>query len=114
MLDRGLRPDLLVTDFNRGPGQNGKALARTVARRFPRLPTIFVTGNPECFADHPMAAWERLIAKPFAIAELLAAVGELRSDDHLRPSGTFAPGTADRGFPLTAACDYPVREQFAL
>src|SRR5690349_441140 len=76
LLDRGCRPDVLVTDFNLGPGPDGKALAHAVARRFPGLPIIFVTGNPECFADYPMGAWERLIAKPFAGSELLAAIGE--------------------------------------
>ena len=74
LLDQGrCRPDLLVTDFNLGPGLDGKMLAREVQRRLPALPTAFVTGNPDCFADYPFRTWERLVAKPFAGADLVAA-----------------------------------------
>jgi CheY-like chemotaxis protein len=75
LLDQGrCLPDLLVTDFNIGPGLDGKTLAREVQRHLPALPTAFVTGNPESFADYPFQPWEALLAKPFAGAELTALV----------------------------------------
>ena len=80
LLDGGLcAPDVLATDYNLGPGPDGRDLAREVQRRLPRLPRVFATGNPDCFADHPFAAWERLVAKPFAGADLVAAIHELLS-----------------------------------
>jgi two-component system, OmpR family, response regulator len=87
LLDGGLcRPDILVTDYNLGPGMDGKALAREVLRRLPGLPVAYVTGNPECFEDRPLAASERLVAKPFASADLVAALRELR------PAAPFLAG----------------------
>jgi DNA-binding response OmpR family regulator len=81
LLDQGrCRPNLLVTDFNLGPGLDGKMLAREVQRRLPALPTAFVTGNPESFADYPFQPWEALLAKPFAGAELVAVVCALCAD----------------------------------
>jgi DNA-binding response OmpR family regulator len=87
LLDGGLcRPDILVTDFNLGPGMDGKALAREVLRRLPGLPVAYVTGNPECFEDRPLGVRERLVPKPFASADLVAA---LRG---LHPTAAFLPG----------------------
>ena len=87
LLDRGLcRPDILVTDFNLGPGMNGKALAQEVLRRLPGLPLVYVTGNPECFDDRPLEVWERLVPKPFAADDLIAALRGLRL------LGTFPAG----------------------
>jgi two-component system, OmpR family, response regulator len=81
LLDQGrCRPNLLVTDFNLGPGLDGKMLAREVQRRLPALPTAYVTGNPESFADYPFQPWEALLAKPFAGAELVAVVRALCAD----------------------------------
>ncbi|MBC4018640.1 response regulator [Siccirubricoccus deserti] len=81
LLDQGRRrPNLLVTDFNLGPGLDGKMLAHEVQRRLPALPTAFVTGNPESFADYPFQPWEALLAKPFAGAELVAVVRALCAD----------------------------------
>jgi DNA-binding response OmpR family regulator len=78
LLDQGrCRPELLVTDFNLGPGLDGKMLAREVQRLLPALPTVFVTGNPESFTDYPFQPWEALLAKPFAGAELVAVARAL-------------------------------------
>jgi DNA-binding response OmpR family regulator len=97
LLDQGrCRPDLLVTDFNLGPGLDGKKLAREVQRRLPALPTAFVTGNPESFADYPFQPWETLLGKPFAGAELVAVVHALCAGAHathltpwVMPSGLY-------------------------
>src|SRR3954454_20370518 len=93
LLDKGqYRPDILVSDFNLGPGLDGKALSREVQRYLPGLPTIFVTGNPECFDEYPFRFWERLIAKPFAGPELVAAASALRQfvRDVRAPNPTLA------------------------
>lgn len=76
-------PDAMVTDFNLGPGLDGQALAAEVARRLPRLATVFITGNPEAFDNYPMRPWQRLVAKPFAGADLVQAVTGLGSARHL-------------------------------
>ena len=85
LLDAGLcRPEVLVTDYNLGPGPDGKALAREALRRLPGLAVAYVTGNPECFGDRPLEAWERLVAKPFAGDHLIAAVRAIGPADRCR------------------------------
>jgi CheY-like chemotaxis protein len=79
LLDSGeCRPDLMCTDFNLGPGLDGKLLAKAVQQRLPGLPTVYATGNPDCFEDDILHHWERLVPKPFAAADLVAALRELR------------------------------------
>jgi len=67
-------PDLLLTDYNLGPGPNGADLAATIRGRLPQLPVIYVTGNPECLASVGAHAQGRVLAKPFAGTDLVAAV----------------------------------------
>lgn len=94
LLDEGrCWPDALVTDFNLGPGLDGQALAAEVARRLPRLATVFVTGNPEAFDNYPLRPWQRLVAKPFAGADLVQAVSGLGSARRSRaPCAAVAAG----------------------
>jgi CheY-like chemotaxis protein len=90
---RDCAPDVLVTDFDLGPGPDGKALAREAQRRLPGLPTVFVTADPEGFADHPFGVWERFLAKPFSGADLVAAILGLRPANDLgRAAGAAAAG----------------------
>ena len=85
ILDAGLcRPEVLVTDYNLGPGLDGKALAREALRRLPGIPVAYVTGNPECFDRHSLKPWERLVAKPFAGDDLVAAVRAIQPPDRRR------------------------------
>jgi len=78
LLDEGgWVPDLLVSDYNLGPGPNGMVLADAALRRLPGLPVLFVTGNPECFAGRALRQRERLLAKPFLPDDLLGAVRAL-------------------------------------
>ena len=78
LLDARLcHPALLVTDFNLGHGPNGQTLAKEAVSRLPRLPVVFMTGNPECFDDYPFRADQRLVSKPFAGSDLLKAVAAL-------------------------------------
>ena len=88
LLDIGLcRPDILVTDFNLGPGLNGQALAAEVSRKLPGLAVTFVTGNSEAFDDYRLRPWERLVAKPFSGPELVEAVSGLRPPHQIDPLG---------------------------
>jgi CheY-like chemotaxis protein len=67
--------DLLLADIKM-PGMDGIALALTVARDFPKLPILLMTG----YADQRerVSGLEALIcdliAKPFALAEIKFAV----------------------------------------
>jgi CheY-like chemotaxis protein len=79
------QPSILVSDFNLGPGLNGQALAGEALRRLPGLAVVFMTGNPEAFDEYPLRPWERLIAKPFAGADLVEAIRELRPPSKLQP-----------------------------
>ena len=98
LLDHGhLQPDILVTDFNLGLGPNGQILASEALRRLPGLGVTFITGNPEAFDDYRLQSWERLVAKPFAGAELVDAIVGLRAHRNL---GLFGPRPAWYGLPL--------------
>lgn len=87
-------PDLLITDYNLGPGPNGMALAAEVLRRLPGLPVLFVTGNPECFDGRAWASAERLLPKPFRIDDLFASVEALMA----RGGCGIAMGVSSSGF----------------
>src|SRR5690349_7487824 len=67
-------PDLWLTDYNLGPGMTGDVLADEALRHLPGLPIVFITGNPECIAHRQLGPNERIMAKPFASDDLLAAV----------------------------------------
>ncbi|MGG5890557.1 response regulator [Falsiroseomonas sp. HC035] len=73
----GWQPDLLVTDYNLGPGPDGVAVARACRRRFPGLPVVYATGNPECLVGQPLSSRDCVVAKPFTPHELVAAVREV-------------------------------------
>ena len=74
-------PDLLVSDYDLGPGPNGMALAEEALRRLPDLPVLFVTGNPECFDGRAWGAREHLLAKPFLPDDLIEAARALVAPD---------------------------------
>jgi DNA-binding response OmpR family regulator len=80
----GWRPDILVTDYNLGPGPNGADVAAEAMLRLPGLGVVYATGNPECLADRLLGPRERIVAKPFAAVVLLAAVEGLGVLDPLR------------------------------
>jgi len=72
-LDEGLRPDLLITDHLM-PGMTGVELARVVQGRAPATKVLIVSGFAD--GDGLDPALPRL-TKPFAQAELLAALSAL-------------------------------------
>jgi len=74
LLDGGLRPGILVTDYNLGPGLNGRALATEALARLPGLAVVHVTANPDCLLNHALRPRERVLAKPFRAEALVQAV----------------------------------------
>ena len=76
LLEDGWLPEILVTDFNLGPGPDGADLAAEALRRLPELRIVYATGNPDCLAGRGCRPVDRILAKPFSPAELIEAVGD--------------------------------------
>jgi two-component system cell cycle sensor histidine kinase/response regulator CckA len=84
-------PALLVSDVAM-PGEDGLSLARTLRDRFPHLPVVLMSGYAEVTLGRDLDAEDvRLLPKPFAPAELLAAVESAL----LRPKRHSAGASAD-------------------
>ena len=99
----GWRPDILVTDYNLGPGPNGADVATEAMLRLPGLGVVHATGNPECLTDRLLGPRERILAKPFSAADLLAVVHGLGVLDPLcRQAGVTGAGNAARHRALAA------------
>jgi DNA-binding response OmpR family regulator len=74
--------DILVTDLNLGPGDNGLALAIKARQRRPELLVVYETGSPEMLAGRSLASWEQVFYKPFdpmALAAMVSALSQPRS-----------------------------------
>jgi CheY-like chemotaxis protein len=73
LVEEGLAPDVLVTDYLM-PGMNGNDLAHELRCRWPALPVLLVSG----FADAESIApdFARLV-KPFRHTDLTARLREL-------------------------------------
>jgi CheY-like chemotaxis protein len=74
LIDRGLEPDVLVTDHLM-PGMTGDELAREVRRRCPGMPVLLVSGYAEVDAVAPDLP---RLNKPFRHDELAASLAALR------------------------------------
>ena len=71
----GDRVDLVVIDFAM-PGMNGAELAAACKKRWPDLPTLFVTGYADLRAIASVSE-DRIVQKPFRSGELQRKVGRL-------------------------------------
>ncbi|MBL6081658.1 response regulator [Belnapia sp. T18] len=69
--------DILVTDLDLGPGDNGLVLAAKLRLRFPNLQIVYATGSPEKFAGHTFSPWEKVFLKPFSPTALVTTVTAL-------------------------------------
>jgi PAS domain S-box-containing protein len=76
LLDRGLRPDLLLTDVLLPNGMDGLAVAEQVLRRLPGLPVIYMSGYVENIDIHKskLEPQVNLLLKPFRRAALALMV----------------------------------------
>jgi PAS domain S-box-containing protein len=73
LLARSSKPfDLVVLDFAM-PGMNGAEVARAIAKDFPDLPVLFVTGYADLTALRDVGE-DRIAQKPFDRADLTAKV----------------------------------------
>jgi DNA-binding response OmpR family regulator len=91
--------DILITDLNLGPGDNGLILAANARRHLPNLQIVYATGSPEIFSGHILAPWEKVFFKPFDTTALVAAVSvldEMSRCPELKehPDKVEAPGRA--------------------
>ena len=69
---------LLVTDIHMPGRLNGIAVARLLRARRPELPVIYTTGRPDVMTGlQPLGPREVLLAKPFALFELLTTARRL-------------------------------------
>ena len=69
--------DVLVTDLNLGPGENGLSLATRARHQRPQLQVVYETGSPEMLAGRAFSTWERVFYKPFDLAALTSTVQAL-------------------------------------
>lgn len=73
LVERGLSPDMLVTDHLM-PGMNGPDLARILQARYPQLPLVIVSGYTE---GEDIAPDLKRLTKPFRCDELAASLAGL-------------------------------------
>lgn len=71
--------EVLVTDLDLGPGEDGLMLAIRARLGLPLLHVIYATGSPERLDDHQFLPRETLFSKPFNPVDLTAAVCALSS-----------------------------------
>jgi signal transduction histidine kinase/ActR/RegA family two-component response regulator len=76
-LESGLWVDAVITDYKM-PGMDGGAFARQLARRWPQVPVLLITGYTGPAED--VLHLQRL-AKPFGRTEIAAALAELFAED---------------------------------
>lgn len=73
----------LVTDVNLGPGCRGWEVARRAREVIPAIPVVYVTGDSEDDWTSYGVPHSILIRKPFASAQILAAVTSLMNSTPL-------------------------------
>jgi CheY-like chemotaxis protein len=74
----GLRPDLILTDFQLGVGVTGDMIVAEIAAqlRF-RPPTIMLTGICDLQVPNGASCADRILAKPVDVTALLREIDEL-------------------------------------
>lgn len=85
--------DVLVTDLDLGPGDDGLALAAKARRENPGLKVIYATGSPERFIGYRLSEWEQVFLKPFdpsLLGTAVSAVAEAEASRRGRRAWTQA------------------------
>jgi len=73
-LDADLKPDLIVTDINLGPGPDGFALAKQARARRPDLPIVYMSAlGAGRFAEEGVSR-AQFVAKPFQAEAVVTAL----------------------------------------
>jgi CheY-like chemotaxis protein len=74
--------DVLITDFDLGPGMTGRELAESVKKLFPQIRIIMVSGSFGAFPEQPSQGTDAIDAffpKPVRVQDLLSRLQELTS-----------------------------------
>jgi CheY-like chemotaxis protein len=85
LLERGLNPDLVITDYAM-PGMTGVALALSLRARNPQLPILLATGYAELHGELPIELPR--LAKPFTQEQLASEIARLLPDNSARAVGS--------------------------
>lgn len=78
LVGSGLEPDVLVTDVVM-PGMSGSELAGRLLDRWPDLDVVYMSGYSAGMLRDRLEVGVEVLAKPFAAADLVAAVDRARS-----------------------------------
>lgn len=74
----GLRPDVILTDFQLGVGITGDMIVAEIAARLRfKPPTIMLTGISDPHVKNGTACADRIIAKPVDVTALLREIDDL-------------------------------------
>jgi DNA-binding NtrC family response regulator len=77
MKESGVKPDLLVTDYDMG-GMNGLELIAASCEAHPALKTIMLSGTiSESFVNQSDVAVDRFMAKPYQPPKLIGMVADV-------------------------------------
>ena len=79
LIERSPLVDVIVSDWEM-PGLRGDALARRVRERFPLLPFVLVSGNPD-FRSVADCGASALLEKPFTREQLRSTLAALLGED---------------------------------
>ncbi len=92
----GLRPSALVTDVDLGRGMDGIALAREALHRWPGLPVVVITGNPQNLDRLAPDLRRHALSKPFRPALLVEELHGLAHRRRVRRRHSSLLGAAAR------------------
>lgn len=83
--ERGESYSALVTDIRLGSGMTGWAVAHRARELFPALPVVYMSGDSA--ADWPANGVPNsiMLAKPFAMAQLVTAISQLMNAANSTP-----------------------------
>ena len=71
-------PEVLVTDLDLGEGLSGLKLADNVARDWPQVGVVLISGRPWLMRHHALRPREHFLEKPCPANKLLETVEKLR------------------------------------
>jgi CheY-like chemotaxis protein len=77
LLEGKVRPSILVTDINLGPGETGLCLADRTRRMFPMMPVVFITGRMDMLHRRGLKTGEHAIPKPFPLSALTQMIKQV-------------------------------------
>jgi DNA-binding NtrC family response regulator len=93
-LDRGLVPDLVISDISLGAGMNGLDFGRLVKSIRPHVFVVYITGYSAYAREYRLSDYELMLVKPFSFDKLLEVisrhVGRSGGAGHVPGPGTVS------------------------